>query len=156
MYRILFLCHGNICRSPMAECIFQDLLNRRGLADRFCADSAAVSSEETGSPIYPPARRTLLAHGVLLTEHRARTMRREDYGRWDLLVGMDESNLRNIRRIAGGDPLGKVRRLLDGTDRPRDVADPWYTGDFEAAYADIDAGCRALLEALAGGAPRRS
>ena len=148
MTRILFICHGNICRSPMAEFIMKDLVRKAGLASEFEIASAAVSREEFGNPVYPPARRELARHGIACGGHMARQMTREDYAHYDLLIGMDAANLRGMLRICGGDPDGKLSRLLDHTDRPGDVADPWYTGDFAAAWNDIDAGCRALFAAL--------
>ena len=148
MIRILFVCHGNICRSPMAELVMKDLVRRRGLAGAYEIASAATSREEIGNPIYPPARRKLAAHGIPLEDHRARQMTPADYERYDWIVAMDRANLRNIRRIIGGDPHGKVRLLLDFADRPgEEVADPWYTGDFDAAWQDVIRGCGGLLEA---------
>lgn len=148
MVKILFICHGNICRSPMAEFIMKAAVRAAGLEARFQVDSAAVSREEIGNPIYPPAQRQLRAHGVPFDDHRARQMTRADYGAYDLLVGMDGSNLAAMRRICGGDPDGKLRLLMEYTRTPRDVADPWYSGDFDAAWRDIESGCRALLDAL--------
>ena len=145
MIKILFVCHGNICRSPMAEFVMKDLVEKAGLSHRFEIASAATSTEEIGNPVYPPARRKLAEHGIGCAGHAARQLRREDYGRWDYLVGMDSANRRNIHRICGGDPEGKVSLLLDHTDHPRDVADPWYSGNFEQTWQDVDAGCRALL-----------
>ena len=151
MIRILFICHGNICRSIMAECVFTDMAKKTGLAGRFAAASAATSREETGSGIYPPAARKLRTKGIPILPHRARQMTRADYGAYDLLIGMDNANIRNMNRIAGGDPENKIRRLLDYTDRPGEVDDPWYSGDFEAAYRDVEEGCAALLERLQHG-----
>ena len=148
MYRILFICHGNICRSPMAEFVMKDLVKKAGLADRFEIASAATSTEEIGNPVYPPARRKLAEHGIGCAGKTAGQLRREDYDAWDYLVGMDSANLRNMRRICGGDPEGKISLLLDYTDHPGDVADPWYTGDFETTWKDVLAGCRRLLDAL--------
>ena len=150
MTKILFVCHGNICRSIMAECVFADKAQKRGLAGEFAVSSAATSREEIGNPIYPPAARKLREKGVPILPHAARQMTKADYAEYDLLIGMEEYNLRNMLRITGGDPAGKLRRLLDFTSRPGDVDDPWYTGDFEAAWRDIDAGCEALLSALTG------
>ena len=148
MICILFVCHGNICRSPMAELVMKDLVRRRGLAGAYEIASAATSREEIGNPIYPSARRKLAAHGIPLEDHRARQMTPADYDRYDWIVAMDRANLRNIRRIIGGDPHGKVRLLLDFADRPgEEVADPWYTGDFDAAWQDVIRGCGGLLEA---------
>lgn len=148
MTGILFVCHGNICRSPMAEFVMRDMVRRAGLAREIAVASAATSAEEIGNPVYPPARRKLLEHGIDPAGKRAVQLSPGDYGRWDLLVGMDGANLRNMRRICGGDPQGKIRPLLD-----RDVADPWYTGDFEATWRDVNEGCRALLDLILEGNP---
>ncbi|MBQ3276133.1 MAG: low molecular weight phosphotyrosine protein phosphatase [Oscillospiraceae bacterium] len=148
MVRILFVCHGNICRSPMGACVFADMARRRGLSDKYDVDSAATSLEEIGNGMYPPAERKLREKDVPRIPHRAVRMTPADYKKYDLLIGMDSANIRNMARIAGGDPEGKIRRLLDYTGRPRDVADPWYTDDFETAYRDIQEGCAALLDAL--------
>ena len=148
MTKILFVCHGNICRSPMAEFIMKDLVRKAGLSAQVQIDSAATSREEIGNPIYPPAQRQLRAHGVAFDDHRARQMTRQDYADYDLLIGMDTQNLRNMQRICGGDPDGKLHLLLAYTRQTRSVADPWYTDDFDAAWQDIAFGCRALLEAL--------
>ena len=145
MTKILFVCHGNICRSPMAEFIMKDLVRKAGLADRFHIGSAATSREELGNPVYPPARRKLAEHGIACAGHAARQLTAQDYENYNLLIGMDRENLRNMRRICGGDPDGKLSLLLDHTGRSRDVADPWYTGDFEATWQDVLAGCQALL-----------
>lgn len=146
MIKILFVCHGNICRSPMAEFVMKDLVEKAGLEARFYIESAAVSAEELGNPVYPPARRELAAHGISCDGKTARQMSRADYDRFDLLVCMDTSNLQRMERICGGDPKGKLSRLLDHTDHPGDVADPWYTGDFTATWQDVWSGCTALLE----------
>ncbi|WP_455137422.1 low molecular weight protein-tyrosine-phosphatase [Thermophilibacter sp.] len=148
MTRILFICHGNICRSTMAQFVFEDLARRAGRADEFEVDSAATSSEELGNPPHPGTVSKLRAEGVAVGRHRARRMSAGEYDRWDHIVYMDAENARGIARILGGDPDGKVSRLLDWTDRPGDVADPWYTGDFDATYRDVRAGCEALLAAL--------
>ena len=148
MVKILFICHGNICRSPMAEFVMKDLAERAGLSGEFEIASAATSSEELGNPVYPPARRMLAAHGISCAGKTARRMTREDYRRYDLLIGMDEANLRNMTRIAGGDPEGKIRLLLDYAGRHDEVADPWYTGDFQATWDDVTEGCSALLRSL--------
>jgi len=132
----------------MAECVFLHLAGRRGVSHLFSVSSAATSAEEIGNPIYPPARRKLAEAGVPLTGHRAAQLRRSDYEAYDLLVGMENANLDAIRRITGGDPDGRVRRLLDFSARPRDIPDPWYTGDFDAAYRSIAEGCEALLDKL--------
>ena len=148
MIKILFICHGNICRSPMAEYVMKDLVKKAGLADRFAIASAATSTEEIGNPVYPPARRKLQEHGISCAGHAARQLRREDYRSFDLLIGMDRANLRNMLRICGGDPEGKISLLMDHTSRKGEVADPWYTGDFEATWRDVLEGCGALLEQL--------
>ena len=148
MVKILFVCHGNICRSPMAEFILKDLVKKAGLEDQFSIASAATSTEEIGNPVYPPARRKLAQHGISCEGKRARQLRREDYEDWDLLIGMDSRNLANMRRICGGDPDGKLQLLLHYTGQTHDVADPWYTDDFDAAWRDIESGCRALLAQL--------
>lgn len=148
MTKILFVCHGNICRSPMAEFVMKDLVGKAGADERFFIASAATSTEEIGNPVYPPARRKLAEHGIGCAGKTARQMTAADYREYDLLIGMDSANLRNMRRICGGDPEGKIRLLMDFTDRPGDVADPWYTGDFETTWRDISAGCRGLLEWL--------
>ena len=150
MTKILFVCHGNICRSPMAEFVMRELAARAGLDGRIAVASAATTDEEIGNPVYPPARKKLAEHGISCAGKTARRMRREDYARWDLIVGMDGENLRDMRRICGGDPDGKLCLLMDFTDRPGDVADPWYTRDFEATWRDVEEGCRGLLARLTG------
>ena len=148
MKNILFICHGNICRSPMAEFVMKDLVQKAGLADEFHIESAATSREELGNPVYPPARRKLKEHGIDCTGKTARQLRNSDFDQFDFLIGMDRENLRGIDRICGGDHAGKVHLLLDYTDRPGDVADPWYTGDFDATWRDVEEGCQGLLKAL--------
>ena len=148
MIKILFVCHGNICRSPMAEFVMKDLVKKAGLESEIKIVSAATSTEEIGNRVYPPARRKLAEHGIGCEGKTARQMTRRDYQEYDLLVGMDSANLRNMRRICGGDPEGKISLLLDHTNRPADVADPWYTGDFEATWQDVLAGCTALLQKI--------
>ena len=148
MTKILFVCHGNICRSPMAEYVMKDLVKEAGLEDCFAIASAATSTEEIGNGVYPPARRKLQEHGISCDGHAARQLRRSDYQTYDLLVGMDRANLRNMLRICGGDPEGKISLLLDHTSRKGEVADPWYTGDFEATLQDVLESCRELLEQL--------
>lgn len=147
-FRILFVCHGNICRSPMAEFVMKRMVEDAGLADRFQIASAATSTEEIGNPVYPPARRKLAEHGIGCDGKTARQMTRNDYEKYDLLIGMDSANLRNMTRIAGGDPDHKIHMLLDYTSRPGNVADPWYTGDFNATWRDVTEGCTALLETI--------
>ena len=146
MMRVLFVCHGNICRSPMAEFILKALVKARGEDGLYHIESAAVSSEETGNPIYPPARRCLTQHGVPFDSgKRARKVTAADYDRFDRIVCMDASNLRLIRRIIPGDPEGKIHLMMSYAGIGRDVADPWYTGDFEATFQDLLEGCEAML-----------
>lgn len=147
MFRVMFICHGNICRSPMAEYIFNDMVQRLGSADRLSADSCAVSREEIGNPVYPPARAELEAHGVKCGAHRARQLTREDYDRCDMLICMDESNVSRALRLLGGDPEGKLHLLGDFSGRGA-VSDPWYTGDFARTFDDIAAGVAALIDKL--------
>ena len=144
--RILFVCHGNICRSPMAEFVMKDLVSKAGLEDSFYIESAATSTEEIGNPVYPPARRKLAEHGISCQGKSARQMRDSDYDRFDLLVGMDTWNIRNMQRICGGDPDGKIVKLMDFTRRPGDVADPWYSDDFETTWRDVLEGCKSILD----------
>ena len=148
MIKILFICHGIICRSPMAEFVMKGLVKKAGLASQFYIESAATSREEIGNPVYPPARRKLAEHGISCDGHAARQLTNADYENYNLLIGMDSANLRNMHRICGGDPDGKLHLLMDYTDRPGDVADPWYTGDFEATWQDALAGCQGLLKEL--------
>lgn len=148
MTKILFVCHGNICRSPMAGCIMKQLVQKAGLGEAVYVDSAATSAEELGNPIYPPARRVLEAHGVPLDGHRAVRLQKQDYGRYDYLVGMDTWNMANMQRILGGDPAGKLHRLLDFAGTGGDIADPWYTGDFETTYEQVVLGCEGLLDRI--------
>lgn len=148
MIKVLFVCHGNICRSPMAEFVMKDLVNKAGVSHLFEIASAATSTEELGNPVYPPARRMLTSHGLSCEGKYARQVTKKDYGFYDHLICMDQRNLRNLDRIIGGDPDGKVSLLLDWAGIHRDVADPWYTGDFDATWEDVNAGCKALLEQL--------
>lgn len=184
MTKILFICHGNICRSPMAEFVMKDLVRQAGLEGQFHIESAAISTEEIGNPVYPPARRKLAEHGISCEGKRARQLTNGDYGQYDLLIGMDRANLRNMHRICGGDFAGKLHLLMDYTDRREgapakppsrlcgersrsgmselsasagsegyeacgdDVADPWYTDDFETTWRDVLEGCQGLLERL--------
>ena len=148
MKKILFVCHGNICRSPMAEFVMKDLVRKEKLEWKYEIASAATSSEELGNPVYPPARRKMAEHGISCAGKTARRLAPYDYEDYDLLIGMDRMNLRNMQRLYGGDPQGKICLLLDYTDRPGEVADPWYTGDFEQTWQDVCAGCRGLLDEL--------
>ncbi len=148
MLRILFVCHGNICRSPMAEYVMKNIVKEEGLEARFEIASAATSFEEIGNPVYPPARRELKKHGIDCAGHAAKHMERSDYDYYEYIIGMDEQNLRNMRRICGGDPEGKIHLLMSFTGSDAIVDDPWYTGRFSEVYAQIDEGCRALLNQL--------
>lgn len=148
MTRILFVCLGNICRSPMAEFVMKHLADEAGRSGEFEIASAATSAEELGNGVYPPVRRLLLHHGMDPTGKTARKMTRSDYSRYDLLIGMDSANVRSMLKICGGDPAHKIARLLDYTDTPRDISDPWYTRDFEQTWQDVQAGCRGLLRSL--------
>ncbi len=147
-YRILFVCHGNICRSPMAEFVMKDLVKKAGREEEFYIESAATSTEEIGNNVYPPARRKLAEHGISCKGKTARQLERLDYDRFDLLIGMDSMNIYNMERMCGGDPDDKIRKLMDYTHRPGDVADPWYTGNFEATWRDVLEGCQCLLKQL--------
>ena len=148
MIKILFICHGNICRSPMAEFLMKELVRQAGQAEAFCIASAATSAEELGNPVYPPVRRKLAEHGIDCTGKTARQLTRRDYEDWDLLIGMDEENMAGMRRLFGGDPEGKLHMLLEYAGLHRGVADPWYTRDFDAAWQDVTVGCTALLTRL--------
>ena len=149
MIKILFVCHGNICRSPMAEYVMKDLVRKAGAESAYEIASAATSREEIGNPVYPPARNKLAEHGIDCKGHAARQVIAGDYRKYDLLIGMDRANLRNLERICGGDPDGKIHLLLDYAGRSgEEVADPWYTGDFEATWQDVLQGCTGLLNTL--------
>ena len=148
MIKVLFVCHGNICRSPMAEYIMKELVKREGVADDWEIESAAVSREEIGNPVYPPAKAELARHGISCEGKRARQVTRADYAEYDYLIGMDGANIRNMLRIFGGDPHKKVAKLLSYAGWERDISDPWYTGDFGTTYDDVLEGCAAFLEYL--------
>ena len=148
MVKILFICHGNICRSPMAEFVMKDLAAKAGRSGDFEIASAAVSREEIGNGVHHGTKRKLTQMGVPCGDHRARQMTRDDYDRFDLLIGMDNANIRNMTRICGGDEDGKIHMMLDYTDRPGEVADPWYTGNFDETWDDVFEGCTKLLEQL--------
>lgn len=145
MINVLFVCHGNICRSAMAENMFRQMVEERGLSDVVTVDSAATSREEIGNTIYPPAEAKLVEKGVEVCDHRARQLEAADYARFDWLVGMDAANMRNMARICGGDPDEKMVRLLELAGESRDIADPWYSGDFECTYEDLQQGLEALI-----------
>ena len=156
MQKILFICHGNICRSPIAEFVLKDMVRKARIPETVIGEiaSAATSTEEIGNGVYPPARRILAEHGISCAGKTARQVTRADYGRFTHIVGMDRANVRNLRMLFGGDPEGKCSLLLDHLpaghpDRGREVADPWYTGDFEQTWNDVQAGCEALLRELA-------
>ena len=151
MTKILFVCHGNICRSPMAEFIMKDLVQKAGLAGEFEIASAATSCEELGNPVYPPARRKLREHGIDCSGKTARRLEKGDYARFDYLICMDRYNLRGMERILGDDRQHKIYLLLSFTGEQRDIADPWYTGNFDETYRDVLAGCSALLAQLRRG-----
>lgn len=148
MIKILFVCHGNICRSPMAEFVMQDLINKKGLADQFQIASAATSTEEIGNPVHPGTRNKLKEVGISTYGKYAVQLTKKDYAYYDYLIGMDSQNIRNIRRMTGVREKGKIYLLLDFAGEGRDIADPWYTGDFEKTYQDIKRGCEALLAYL--------
>lgn len=148
MVRILFICHGNICRSAMAQCVMQWLVDERGLDENFVVDSAATTYEEIGMPIYPPARDKLNAEGVPVVPHQARRIEAGEVTDWDYIICMDEENVRHLKQILGAENCGKVSKLLSYVGESRDVADPWYTRDFDATYCDVLRGCEALLEQL--------
>ena len=152
MMKIMFVCHGNICRSPMAEMILKEMVRQRGIADRFVIASSATSTEEIfggrGNPIYPPAQAILKRRGIPAEPHRAVQLTKADYAAYDLIIAMEQFNLRNMKPMTGSDLDKKVHLLLDFTDNPRDVSDPWYTGNFEQAFADITRGCEGLLAHL--------
>lgn len=152
MIKILFICHGNICRSPMSEFVMKNLTESRSLSQDFYIASAATSTEEiwngVGNPVYPPAREKLSEHGISCAGKRAVRLQRSDYAKYDYLIGMDSANIRDMHRILGGDPEGKIFKLLSFADSGRDISDPWYTGDFDAAYRDVLEGCEGLLKYL--------
>lgn len=148
MIKILFICHGNICRSPMAEFVMKDLVHKEGLNDYFYIESSAVSREEIGNPVYPPVRRLLNDLGIDCSDKRARVMTKEDYQKFDYIIAMDESNLYGIRRIVGEDTEHKVHLLLEYTKENHDIRDPWYTRNFDETYHDVQNGCTALLSLL--------
>ncbi len=148
MIKVLFICHGNICRSPMAEFVMKDMVKKTGASDEFIIESAATSREELGNPVYPPVRKLLAEHGISCSGHAARQMTAADYDRYDLLIGMDSANRANMRRICDGDPKNKIHLLMDFTESPGDVSDPWYTRNFEETWEDINEGCKSLMKKL--------
>ena len=148
----MFVCHGNICRSPMAEFILKDMVRCNKTEKDFLIASSATSTEEiwgdTGNPVYPPAKAELAKHGISCEGKRAVQLKKSDYGKYDLFIGMDTANIRNMHRILGGDPENKIRKLMEYTDRGGDVADPWYSGRFDVTWRDVYDGCEALLNSL--------
>ncbi len=150
MKKVMFVCHGNICRSPMAEFVFKKMVADRGLATEFVIESSATSTEEIGNDIHHGTRRILEKYGIPHKRREAVQIARADYAKYDLFVGMDSANIRNLGRIFGADPENKITKLLDFTPRGGDVADPWYTGNFEETWRDVNKGCEALLDHLLG------
>ncbi len=146
MIKILFVCHGNICRSPMAEFVMKDMVQKKGLVEEFYIASAATSSEEIGNPVHYGTKNKLGQYGISVAGKCAVQLKKEDYGKYDYLLGMDAMNIRNMMRILGSDPEGKVRKLLAFANNEGDIADPWYTGNFDKTYVDIVEGCKALLD----------
>lgn len=145
MTKVLFICHGNICRSTMSQFVFQDMINKRGLSDKFYINSAATSREEIGNGPHYGTVNKMKEVGIPILPHRAVQMTKKDYEQYDYLIGMDGENIRNMKRIAGGDPEGKIHMLLEFSDEPRAIADPWYTGNFDVTYRDVVEGCEAFL-----------
>lgn len=148
MIRVLFVCHGNICRSPMAEFVLKDMVKKRGMADNFYIASTATSTEEIGNPVHHGTRNKLKQYGISVEGKCAVQLKKQDYEKYDYLIGMDQRNITNMKRIVGEDPLNKISRLLEFAGEYRDIADPWYTGDFDRTYEDILKGCHALLDFL--------
>ena len=148
MIKILFVCHGNICRSPMAQFVLQKMVDDRGLSKQYYIDSAATSTEEIGNGIHYGTMSIFRQYEIPCTGHRARQMTKRDYDKYDYLIGMDDANIRNMTRITGGDPDRKIHKLLEYAGSPRAIADPWYTGEFDITYADVKEGCEAFLEYL--------
>lgn len=145
MIKVLFVCHGNICRSPMAEFILKDMVKKKGLEKDFFIASSATSTEEIGNPVHPGTRNKLQQYGISTAGKYAVQLRKQDYEKYDYFLGMDSWNIKNMKKILGGDPEGKVARLLEYSNYPRDIADPWYTGDFDKTYEDIVEGCKSFL-----------
>lgn len=148
MKRILFVCHGNICRSPMAEFVMRDIIEKQGLQNKFEIASAATSTEEIGNPVYPPVKKLLEKNGISCIGKTSRQLKKEDYEKYDFIIGMDNANFRNIKRICGNDTQNKVYLLMDFTNNKKEVADPWYTRNFELTWNDVNEGCNGLLEYL--------
>ncbi len=148
MKKIMFVCHGNICRSPMAEFIFKSLIEKNGFSEQFLVQSCATSTEEIGNPVYPPARTELKKYGISCDGKYSVQLRKNDYDNYDLFICMDSNNVRNANRIFDKDTDKKIHKLMEYTDKKGDVTDPWYTGDFDICYKDILAGCEGLLNML--------
>ena len=148
MINVLFVCHGNICRSTMAEFVMKELVRQAGKETEILVDSKACRTDEIGSDTHPGTKAALTAHNIPFTKRKARQIQRADYDAYDYLVAMDEENMRDLRRLTGNDPAGKCHLLLSYAGENREVADPWYTGNFEVTYQDVDKGCRALLQKL--------
>ena len=148
MFHILFVCHGNICRSPMAEFVMKDLVQKAGLSEQIAVESRACRTDDLGSDTYSGTKRVLREHGIPFTKRAARLVRADDYDKYDVIIGMDEENMRDLQRLTHGDPKQKYHLLMSYAGKSREVADPWYTGDFETTYRDVVLGCRALLENL--------
>ena len=146
MIKIMFVCHGNICRSPMAELVLKNMLEEQGVANMAYVCSSATSTEEIGNPVYPPARAELAKHGISSDGKYSAQLTRADYDKYDLFVGMDAANIRNMHRILGGDPDGKIIKFMSFAGEDRDVADPWYTGGFDVTYRDVVRGCERIVE----------
>ena len=148
MIKILFICHGNICRSPMAQFVLEDMVEKAGMRDQFMIDSCATSREEIGNGVHYGTKDKLRKEGDRMHDHRARQLTKKDYEEYDYLIGMEETNIRNMKHLLGGDPEHKMMRLLDFSDHPRDIVDPWYTDNFDITYTDIVEGCEAFLKTL--------
>ena len=148
MIKILFICHGNICRSPMAQFVLEDMVEKAGMRDQFMIDSCATSREEIGNGVHYGTKDKRRKEGVRMHDHRARQLTKKDYEEYDYLIGMEETNIRNMKHLLGGDPEHKMMRLLDFSDHPRDIVDPWYTDNFDITYTDIVEGCEAFLKTL--------
>lgn len=148
--RIMFVCHGNICRSPMAEFLLKDMVEKRDISDQFVIESSATTNEEIGNPVYPGTRKRLAKEGISVEGKVARRLRKDDYDKFDMFIGMDAENIRDMRRLFDGDPEGKVYKMLEFAGVDRDVADPWYTRDFEETYNDIYEGCLGLIDFIGG------
>lgn len=148
MLRILFICHGNVCRSSCAEYVFKDMLKKEDRSDDFYVESKATSTEELGNGVYPPMERVMIGHGITCSGHRARQMKKDDYDDFDLIIGMDSENMFYMKRMWPEDPGEKLKLLLEYTDNPREISDPWYTRDFEKAFKEIEEGCKALLDEM--------